>query len=306
MASNANLMVFALPLLIGIALVEAWLYPKLLARRFPWAEAWTSIGVAAGQMLIRIVGGGLTLGWFFWLWSVTPMRIPVDTIWGVALLLLTVELVYYWHHRLSHEIRWFWATHAVHHSPNHLNFSAAIRLGWTGEVSGAALVFSPAILVGFHPLAVLGMLGVNLIYQFFVHSEYLPKLGPLEKILNTPSNHRVHHASNPAYLDRNYGGMLILYDRLFGTYVEENNNDPPRYGLVKPLMSHNPLHVALHEWLAIGRDFARVRGWRNRLMVLFGPPGWAPDQTVDIEINSPVPSLSEAQLAGKATSGADR
>jgi sterol desaturase/sphingolipid hydroxylase (fatty acid hydroxylase superfamily) len=272
MQSDTFYLFLALPILAFIALSEGVIRSFILKRRYAWVEARTSFLIACLQSVVRLLSGGLTLAWFFWLWHLTPLRIPVDSLAGVLLLFLTVEFVYYWHHRLSHRIRWFWATHCVHHSAEHLTFFAALRLGWTGEISGAGLLFSPAILIGFHPLAVVAMLGVNLIYQFFVHNEYVGKLGWLEAVFNTPSHHRVHHASNAAYLDRNYGGILIVYDRLFGTFIAEDEADPPRYGLVKPLRSENPLRITTHEWAAMLRDWAGARGWRNRFRTLFGPP----------------------------------
>jgi hypothetical protein len=129
-----------------------------------------------------------------------------------------------------------------------------------------------------HPEIVGATLLFNLLYQFWLHTELVPKLGPLEWILNTPSHHRVHHASNGAYLDRNYGGVLIIFDRLFGTFVEERDDLPCCYGLVKPLKSYNPLTIALHEWIAMARDVWTARSWRDRLLHVVGPPGWSPRQ----------------------------
>jgi sterol desaturase/sphingolipid hydroxylase (fatty acid hydroxylase superfamily) len=277
MTFDHTLLLFALPVLMGIALLEALLYPLLARRRYPWGEAMGSLGVALGQMIARLLAGGLALGWFFWLYELTPLRIVLDDPLAFFGLFLVVEFAYYWHHRLSHEIRWLWATHSVHHSANHLNFFAALRLGWTGEISGAALIFAPVILTGFHPLALGAMLAINLVYQFFVHNDYVGRLGWLEGVFNTPSNHRVHHASNPAYLDRNYGGILVVYDRLFGTYVSECEDDPPRFGLVEPIVTNNPIRIALHEWMTIARDLRHAAGWRERWLALFGRPGWRPE-----------------------------
>jgi sterol desaturase/sphingolipid hydroxylase (fatty acid hydroxylase superfamily) len=298
-----KLLILAMPILVSIALIEAVLYPRLAGRRYPWAEAMGSLGVALGQMIVRVLAGGLALGWFFWLHSVTPLRIALDGPIAILSLFLAVEFVYYWHHRLSHEIRWLWATHSVHHSANHLNFFAALRLGWTGEISGAALLFAPVVLIGFHPLALLAMLAINLLYQFFVHNDYIGKLGPLEHILNTPSNHRVHHGSNEAYLDRNYGGILIVFDRLFGTYTEEREDDPPRFGLVEPIATSNPFRIALHEWAAIARDLKLARGWRERWLVLFGRPGWRPKAARRIALP---PAQPRPMGAPGDTSGAAR
>lgn len=268
---------YILPLLLLIAMGEALLYRWLTKRAFAWREAAASFGVIAGQFLKNVLTRGLIAGIFVWLWQFRLWTVPLDTWWGIALLALTFEFFYYREHRLSHEIRWMWATHVVHHTSNHLNFFAALRLGWTAELSGLAFFFAPLVLLGFHPLAVLVALLLNLIYQFWIHSEWCPRLGPLEYVFNTPSNHRVHHAANPEYLDRNYGGVIVLYDRLFGTYTAERDDVAPRFGLVKPMTSLNPVTIALHEWAALVRDLTQAKNGRERWMYLFGPPGWRPD-----------------------------
>jgi sterol desaturase/sphingolipid hydroxylase (fatty acid hydroxylase superfamily) len=192
------------------------------------------------------------------------------------ILFVGLEFCYYWFHRASHRIRWFWASHAVHHSPNHIDFAAAFRLGWTGRLTGTTLFFVPLMWLGFPPAAVFAALSLNLLYQFWLHSEWMPRLGWLEYVLNTPSHHRVHHASNPEYLDVNYGGVLILFDRLFGTFVAERADLPCQYGLVHPLISNNPLKIALFEWAALLRDIAGARSLREVWHYLFGLPGWQP------------------------------
>lgn len=261
-----------LPLVVVLGLGEALLWRRLGRGDYPWMEGLASIGVAIGQGVKRALFGGVVIAIFMAAWQLRPWTVPLDSAWGVALLFLAVELAYYWHHRLHHRLRWFWATHAVHHSPNHLTFLTAVRLGWTGEISGGFLPFLPLPLLGFHPLGVVGMLALNLLYQFWIHTETVPRLGWLDYVLNTPSNHRVHHASNPRYLDRNFGGVLIVFDRLFGTYQAELPEDPCRYGLVKPLTTYNPVRIAFHEWARMLSDARAARGWRARLAVLFGPP----------------------------------
>jgi sterol desaturase/sphingolipid hydroxylase (fatty acid hydroxylase superfamily) len=168
-----------------------------------------------------------------------------------------------------------WATHAVHHSATRLNLTAAIRLGWTGALSGSALFFVPLIWLGFHPVALGAMLGLNLAYQLFIHTELIGRLGPLEWVLNTPEHHRVHHASNAACLDRNYGGVLIIYDRLFGTLAAPPKDEALRYGLVHPVESHNPVRIALGEWFSMLKEAWQAGSWRRRLQLLFGAPGAA-------------------------------
>jgi len=263
----------ALPALMVAGLIEAMLWRRLRGRPYPWGEGLASIGVAIGQAIKRLLAGGAVIALFFAVWAWRPWTVPLDTVWGAALCFLAVEFAYYWHHRLHHRVRWFWATHAVHHSPNEMTFLAAIRLGWTEEISGGFLPFLALPLLGFHPFGVLAALAANLLYQFWIHTETVPKLGWLEYVLNTPSNHRVHHASNDRYLDRNFGGVLIIFDRIFGTYTPEAEEEPCRYGLTKPIHSRNPFVIAFHEWGNLWRDVRRAVSVRGKVRVLFGPPG---------------------------------
>jgi sterol desaturase/sphingolipid hydroxylase (fatty acid hydroxylase superfamily) len=237
-------------------------------------ESAASLGVAAGQSMVRAVEATLLAIPFAFVYQHRLFDFSQTTPMALAALFVATEFAYYWQHRASHRINWMWATHAVHHSATKLNFTAAIRLGWTGNISGNFLFFLPLIFIGFHPFAVIGMLGVNLFYQFFIHTELVSRLGPLEWILNTPAHHRVHHASNPACLDKNYGGILIVWDRLFGTWEPEDER--VRYGLTTQLETFHPVRVAFHEYLALAHDVRAARGWRTKAQVLLRGPGWAP------------------------------
>lgn len=239
-------------------------------------ESAASLGVALGQTVIRAVEAGLVAVPFALAYRWRLLDFDATTPAAVAALFVATEFVYYWHHRASHRVRWLWATHAVHHSATRLNLTAAIRLGWTGGISGHFLFFVPLAWIGFHPIAIVAMLGVNLAYQFFIHTELAPRLGPLERVLNTPAHHRVHHASNAACLDRNYGGILIVFDRLFGTFAEAPADEPLRYGLVGRDVPRNPVRIALGEWTHLWRDLRRTRGTARRLRLLLSPPGTVP------------------------------
>ena len=195
----------------------------------------------------------------------------------MLLLFVSLEFFYYWFHRSSHTVRWFWNTHSVHHSPNHFTLAAAYRLGWLGKFAGATIFFTPMALLGFEPTTILVALQLNLLYQFWIHAEWIPKLGGLEFVLNTPSAHRVHHASNPEYLDANYGGVLIVFDRLFGTYIAERDDVPCRYGLVTPVTTYNPVRINFQPWIGMAKDVASARSLGEAWMFLFGAPGWRPD-----------------------------
>ena len=201
-----------------------------------------------------------------------------DGVANVLILFIGLEFFYYWFHRSSHTVRWFWNSHSVHHSPNQLNLAAAYRLGWLGKPTGATIFFTPLAFLGFEPKVVLAALLLNLMYQFWIHAPWIPKLGWLEYVLNTPSAHRVHHARNVEYLDANYGGVLILFDRLFGTYIEEREDVPCDYGVISPrVSSNNPFVVNFGPWIGLAKDLASARSFHDVWMFLFAPPGWRPN-----------------------------
>lgn len=261
-----------LALVLALATLEGLVQQFVLHRPYDWRGYAASIADAIGRRTVDALGLSLAYPVIEWAHAHRLTTLALDTAGQWLLLFLGQELAYYAYHRAAHRVRWFWANHTVHHSPNELTLAAALRLGWTGKLTGTALFFTPLMWLGFEPIAVLGVLGLNLLYQFWLHATWIPKLGPLEWVLNTPSHHRVHHGSNPEYLDCNYGGVLIVFDRLFGTFVEERGDLPPRYGLTTPLTTYNPLKIALHGWIALGRDLLRVRSPAALLRTLFGPP----------------------------------
>jgi sterol desaturase/sphingolipid hydroxylase (fatty acid hydroxylase superfamily) len=258
--------------LLAIALEIGWIL--LIQRRsYPWREFFATIGVYTlhlpAHLLTPLIVGPVGL----LLYAHRITTIPLNSIWGLALLFVAVDFAYYWMHRNSHEIRWMWASHIVHHTSEHIHLSSAIRLGATELLSGNWLFYLPLALLGFNPFAVSGMLALNLFYQLWLHTDLVDRLGPLEWILNTPANHRVHHASNVEYLDRNYGGILIVWDRLFGTFISEDPKKAIKYGVVNHEPSTNPLTITFHEWIAMINDAYRARSWHGRLTMLFGRPG---------------------------------
>ncbi len=265
---------FFLAGLAAIVLLEAaWL---ILGKKqqFPWREATANFAVALIKRLIDLATYGVAAGVLFWVYQYRITTIFIDSLWLAVVFFLLFEFAYYWHHRWAHEIRWLWATHSVHHSPNHMNLSVSARLGWTGLLSGSVLVFAPLVLIGFHPTLIFITLALSLFYQVFLHTEVIGKLGPLEWIFNTPSHHRAHHGSNDQYLDKNYGGVLIIYDRLFGTFAEEK--EKVVYGLTEPLWTNNPFKIGLAEWFAIGKDVAKAKSAKHAFFYMFGRPGWQP------------------------------
>jgi sterol desaturase/sphingolipid hydroxylase (fatty acid hydroxylase superfamily) len=209
------------------------------------------------------------MGWLYahrlWTIDTTP--------WTFAALYLGVEFCYYWFHRASHRIRWFWCAHVVHHGSEHMNFTTAMRQSWFYTFSGNWLFYTPMVWLGFEPHWVLLALSLNLAYQFFVHTQWVGKLHPvIEFIFNTPSHHRAHHGRNPCYIDRNYGGTFILLDRLFGTFVDED--EAVDYGLVRQVSTHNLIWLNAHEWVAMLKDVRQPGPWSLKLKHLWAPPEW--------------------------------
>jgi len=274
-----NALYYSTPVVIVLAMIEAVVLALVRKQPYNWRAALASIIDALGREYVikTFVAVGLATPVILWALTHRVATLPINSGLAFALLFLGVEFFYYWFHRASHRMRWFWATHAIHHSSSELNLGAAYRFGWTGQLSGTGVFFAPLIWLGYPPTAVFGVLGLNLLYQFWIHATWIPKLGWLEYVLNTPSHHRVHHAANAEYLDANYGGILIIWDRLFGTFIAEREDLPCRYGLVKPLLSNNPVVINANEWIALGRDLWQARSWRERAQYLFGPPGWRPD-----------------------------
>jgi sterol desaturase/sphingolipid hydroxylase (fatty acid hydroxylase superfamily) len=264
-----GLLVFVL----AAATLEGLVQSFVRRRAYDWRAYGASLADAVGRRAVDALGLSIAAPVLAWAHANRVDTISLSTPAAFALLFVGQEFCYYWYHRAAHRVRWFWATHAVHHSPNELTLAAALRLGWTGKLTGTALFFAPLVWLGFPPLAVVATLAANLLYQFWLHAPWMPRLGPLEWVLNTPTHHKVHHASNLEYLDRNYGGVLIVFDRMFGTFAQERDGVQLRYGLTTPLLTHNPLRIAFHEWANLGRDLRQAKGWRAKISTLFGPPG---------------------------------
>ncbi|MCA0303380.1 MAG: sterol desaturase family protein [Proteobacteria bacterium] len=278
MTQLATLYLVILPLVVAAAVGEAaWLHYRR-PERYDWWSMACSLADLAGRRLLAFIPYTLVAPWLGWVWEHRLFTPSLDNPLSWLLLFVGLEFCYYWFHRASHTVRWFWASHSVHHSPNQLNLAAAYRLGWFGKFTGTSLFFTPLVLLGFTPTVVLTALFLNLLYQFWLHADWIPRLGPLEAVLNTPSSHRVHHARNPEYLDANYGGVLIVFDRLFGTYVAERDDLACDYGTVTPAVSsHNPFVLNVGPWIGLAKDLASARSLSEAWMYLFAPPGWRPD-----------------------------
>ena len=236
-------------------------------------EAAASLAIAVGHKVIEAFTVGIVAAPVVFVYGHRLFDIPMGGALAWIALFLGVELSYYVQHFAMHKVRWLWATHAVHHSATRLNLSAAVRLGWGGHLTGGFVFYLPLVLIGFPPLVVFGMLGASLAYQFFLHLADPPHLGPLEWVLNTPRHHQVHHAANSAVLDRNFGGVLIIFDRMFGTFAEAPKGEPLVFGVAGVESSLNPIRIVANTWVDMYRQWGVSRGVRARLRLLFGPPG---------------------------------
>jgi sterol desaturase/sphingolipid hydroxylase (fatty acid hydroxylase superfamily) len=268
-----------LPIILLAVLAEMLLI-VLRGGRYPWKDTMVSAGVAIGHSITQAVANGLLIG----VLAAAVYRYRLFTIdtgfdhWPALLaLFLLADFAFYWEHRCAHEIRLLWASHSVHHSVERLVLLAAGRLAWTPIISGVFVFYLPVIWLGFTPLWVFGMASASLTYQIFVHTELVPRIGWLEWVINTPSAHRVHHASNTQYLNKNYGGVLLIWDHLFGTYQAEQSDIPIVYGLVHARSRPgNAFVIAYEELWDMAKEVVRAKSWRERWSRLFGPPGWAP------------------------------
>jgi len=268
-----HLIGYAVPLFLTLIVIEAtatlW-NPRL---RYERRDTFASLAMGVGNVLITLAIAGAKIPALYWLYEHRFFELGTGLgVWVIAF--VADDFTYYWFHRASHEVRFLWAAHVNHHSSEHYNLSTALRQSWTTPFT-TFLFYGWLPLFGIHPLMVLTTTSVSLIYQFWIHTEAIERLGWFERVFNTPSHHRVHHGSNVAYLDRNHGGILIIWDKLFGTFTPELA--PVRYGLTTNLTTFNPVRIAFHEWAALWRDMARVADWGTRLKYVFCPPGWSPD-----------------------------
>ncbi|QJW90083.1 sterol desaturase family protein [Spirosoma taeanense] len=237
-----------------------------------------SLAMGIGNVLVGFVGKVIVFGAYSLVYQFRLFTVDMSQWWAWVVLFFADDFSYYWFHRISHSSRYFWASHVVHHSSKKYNLGTALRQTWTGNLSGAWVFWIWLPLLGFSPVAVMTMQAISLLYQFWIHTEHIGKFpAPIEFIFNTPSHHRVHHGSNLEYLDKNHAGVLIIWDRLFGTFEPERTR--PTYGLTRNIDSHNPIRIAFHEWTDIARDLRRAGSFRNALGYVFGPPGWSHDGT---------------------------
>ncbi len=259
-------------------------------------DTWASLALGVANVVVTAAARAFTVPIWYFASSLALFEIEAS-LGAFVLLFFAEDFCYYWFHRVSHESRFFWAAHVNHHSSVHFNFSTALRQSVTTPITGFAF-WLPLALIGFAPEMIAFAQGISLIYQYWLHTELIDRIGPFEGVFNTPSHHRVHHGRNPQYLDRNYAGILIIWDKLFGTFEPEAERVD--YGLTKNLVNHSWWWIAFHEWVGIGADLWAATSWRERLGVVFRAPGWRADGTG--RTASDLRAEYEAALAANAPS----
>ncbi|MGY4103162.1 sterol desaturase family protein [Nocardia sp. R16R-3T] len=230
--------------------------------------------------------------------AITPLHLSPTTWWAWVLGLVVTDLCYYWAHRADHRVRLLWTAHSVHHSSQYFNLSTAIRLPWVHPAASIVRGFAwvPAALLGLPAWMIFLLQTIGLLYQFPIHTQRIRTLPrPIEFLFNTPAHHRIHHGSNQPYIDKNYGGVFIVWDRLFGSFAAET--EPIRYGLTKNIDTDNPLRVNYHELGALISDVRHANTWRGRLGYVFGPPGWSEAAQADDAHGQPAESAREGSIA---------
>ena len=274
------IIIYAIPFFVFAMLLEFFVASAKNLKSYTAKDAFSSIAMGLGNIFIGFVSKLFVFAALYYVYeNLRIFTIPIIW-WSFIILFFLDDFSYYWFHRTSHENRFFWASHVVHHSSKHYNLSTALRQTWTGSFySFIFWLWLP--LIGFHPGMIIFQMSISLLYQFWIHTELIQKTPKwIEFFFNTPSHHRVHHGSNPIYLDRNHAGILIIWDKLFGTFQPELKSEKVKYGLVVNIKTYNPIFIAFNEWGALFKDLnTKNISVRNRIRYLYKPPGWKHDGT---------------------------
>lgn len=275
-----NPIVYAIPVFFALIGLELWLAHRRRARAYDFADAVCSIGLGTLSQVSGIFSKLVMLGIYVAVYEhLRLFSLAADSIAVWLTGLLIYDFLYYWHHRLGHEVGVLWAAHVVHHQSEEFNLSTALRQTSSGFLFGW-IFYLPMAVLGFPPLVFVAVGLIDLLYQYWIHTEQVGKLGWFDRVFASPSNHRVHHGVNDRYLDKNYGGILILWDRLFGTFADEDDAERVIYGTRAPLRRYDPIWSNLEVYAALARDAWRTRRWRDKLLIWLKPPGWRPADLV--------------------------
>lgn len=267
---------YAIPFFVLLLSIEAWFSYRENKDLYEKKDTWSSLALGIGNVLTGFITKALIFGLFILLYKYRLFTLDSSSWWVWIALFFADDFSYYWFHRVSHHVNWFWASHVVHHSSQRYNLAAALRQTWTGNATGSFLFWAWMPLAGFHPLLVLFMQQISLIYQFWIHTETIKKMPAwFEFIFNTPSHHRVHHGCDLKYLDKNHAGILIIWDRLFGTFKLEEER--PCYGLTRNVNTFNPVLIAFSEWKYLYKKITATHSAKDAFRYLVKPPGWSHD-----------------------------
>jgi sterol desaturase/sphingolipid hydroxylase (fatty acid hydroxylase superfamily) len=267
---------YAIPFFVLLLSIEAWFSYRENKNLYETKDTLGSLGLGIGNVVTGFITKALIFGLFSFLYEYRVFDLSYNTWWYWVILFFADDFSYYWFHRVSHHVNYFWASHVVHHSSERYNLAAALRQTWTGNATGAFLFWAWMPLVGFHPIWNLFMQQISLIYQFWIHTETINKLpAPFEFLFNTPSHHRVHHGSDLKYLDKNHAGVLIIWDRLFGTFKAEEER--PKYGLTRNIGSFNPVTIAFKTWGELFRKAYSSGSVSTFFKYFYKSPGWSHD-----------------------------
>jgi len=273
-----NLIYYAIPFFAVTVIFEGIVLFKKHPQTYQFKDTFASLAMGIGNVLVNLLSKLLIVFLFTFIYQNYRISTIPFVWWYWLLILFADDVCYYWAHRMGHESRFFWASHIVHHSSQKFNLSTALRQTWTGGFF--TFVFYIILpFLGFHPLMIFTQMSISLLYQYWIHTELIDKMPRwFEAIFNTPSHHRVHHGSNPLYLDRNHAGIFIIWDKLFGTFQPELKNEKVIYGLTSNIKTFNPIKIALNEWISVFKDaFLAKTSLTNKLKYFIKPPGWKHD-----------------------------
>ena len=281
-----NPIFYAVPFFLLLIFIEAYINFKERSDNYLLKDSIACISMGIGSAFFDVITKSAAFAVFLGLY--TNYGIYKEalsfTVFGWFLLFFLDDFTFYWHHRMSHQVRVLWAAHVNHHSSLNYNLSTALRQSWA-ELFYKYTSYLWLPILGFHPMMILTQMSISLIYQFLLHTKYINRFpNVVEFIFNTPSHHRVHHAKNIIYLDKNHAGILIVWDRMFGTFLEEDPNEPIEYGITTNINTYNPLRIATHDFVTLGKDLKKAPTWSAKLGYIFLPPGWSHDgstQTAD-------------------------
>ncbi len=300
---DLQLIYYAIPIFILTIIVELIITRKQRPVKYTKKDTLASLAMGIGNVVTGLVSKIIVFGVFTFIYENFRLTTIPNVWWAWLIMLFSEDICYYWSHRMGHQSRFFWASHIVHHSSQKYNLSTALRQTWTGGFF--TFIFYLALpFIGFHPLMIVTQMSISLLYQYWIHTEAIDKMPKwFEAVMNTPSHHRVHHGSNPLYLDKNHAGIFIIWDKLFGTFQPELKEVKVQYGLTANIDTYNPFKIAFLEWTALFKDVLTSNtSIKNRLKYFIMPPGWRHDGTGKLSDDLRKEWLEENTLQAKDNS----